>query len=188
MTSLKPKPLPSGGLPVMPVLKRLKEKMVERRRVLDLIKKLPSYAEVGRTLGISRERVRQISEESGVLSHWKPPNGYIPLEDAITELGYAPNSLKRLITLGAVPCLRKKGRMYIKAQEFYVGFCPCGKPISKYRRRFCSDNCLALSQKQSHTRSIFRSFHNKRKRQNINTPYFAIHDVNKSSREYIHAK
>lgn len=151
--------------------------MIDRNKVIELAKELPSCAAVARTLGISRERVRQICNESGVFNQWKPPEGYIFVAEAATKLGYTKSSIRRLVARGAASCLKHGKYMYVNIQKFSIGNCVCGKPIGKRRRKFCSKECLQLSINQSHTRSNFRGFH-KRTGQSISNPYFAPHDHN----------
>lgn len=158
--------------------------MIDRNKVIELAKELPSCAAVARTLGISRERVRQICNESG-LNQWKPPEGYISVAEAATEIGYTKSSARRLVIRGAAPYLKHGGCLYVNIQEFSFGNCICGKPIGKGRHKFCSEECLQLSVNQSHTRSIFRGFH-KRTGQSISNPYFESRDHN-SRRVFGHA-
>lgn len=125
-----------------------------RAEIIKVAKQCSSYAEAGRQLEISRERVRQVARHRIP----RPPEGYELLAVAARRLGYSVDRLGVLARVGAVPILLRQGRRYVKTSEFYLGACElCGKPLDKGRFVYCSEKCLEEGQRRSHMRVMWRN-------------------------------
>ena len=133
--------------------------MIARETILELATQLPSYAAVARTVGLSRERVRQICEKHGV----KPVRkGYMAIEEAAVHFGYVPNSeaFRNRVKDGLLPYYYHKNRLFVRVDQHELAPClTCGKPIGKGRFSYCSEECLHVADKKAHARCGWRRYY-----------------------------
>ncbi len=132
--------------------------MVNTNQVLELIQTVGSYSEVGRILGVSRERIRQIA--GGMLDF----DNYESVKEASRRLPYSETSIRRYVQLGWLPgkLLAGKWRI-IKASKPSFGSCIiCGSPLEKRRRAYCGDKCAHVGHVKSVYRSLWRRLRQKK--------------------------
>ena len=75
------------------------------------IQNFHSYASIGRKLGISRERVRQIAKENRLT--YTIPAGYLPLEDVAKRMDLNPTTIRYHMYKGKLPAVRIGNRCYV---------------------------------------------------------------------------
>ncbi len=128
-----------------------------RAKILKVAKESVSYAEAGRKLGISRERVRQIAGPFVA----RQIAGYETLSKLAERHGYVVGFFIELAKSGGIPARKIGGRWYVTAElELDFGSCVlCGKPLEKKRYRYCSKECLKRADSLSHARSTWRKLH-----------------------------
>lgn len=109
-----------------------------------------SFADIGRQLGISRERVRQLYD--------RIPDAFKPSTDNLLsarqlgdKLGYTKTGITELAHEGKISGVKmvaggKYGWWFSPDAEIDRGTCKvCGKPIPKYRFVYCGDDCYKES-------------------------------------------
>ena len=155
------------------------DRKVNRRTVIRLSGKLPSDAAVGRQLGITRERVRQICKDVV----WEPPEGYLPIDEASKKLNYAHSTLSQMVKWGIIDGIFHKGRLYIKVSSFNPGRCEiCGGNIDKGKRRYCGKKaCIKEAARRAQNKKSLKRFHLDTG-QPVDIPYFAPKNPRESLR------
>ena len=75
------------------------------------IQNFHTYASIGRKLGISRERVRQIAKENRLT--YTIPAGYLLLEDVAKRMDLNSNIIRYYMYKGKLPAVRIGNRCYV---------------------------------------------------------------------------
>jgi DNA-directed RNA polymerase subunit RPC12/RpoP len=118
-----------------------------------------NYAEIGKTLGISRERVRQLAEEHGYAElRWQVPDGYLPLRKYAEAKGLKSSVVQGRIRRGDLDALRIHNRLYIRPGEGKRCL-RCGQRFDgtlEESRRLVCDECKGKARKRAQWRFFYR--------------------------------
>ena len=118
-------------------------KNVEKRQtVISLLQEGLTQVEVGRILGLTRQRIRQLAEDS-----WEsiiaPPNGYMTPDQAAKQMGCTAASVLYLASTGRLITIKRRGRWFVQVPLIWKSCVICGEQLPKYRSEYCSDKCSA---------------------------------------------
>jgi hypothetical protein len=118
-----------------------------------------SYALIGKTIGLSRERVRQLAEANGFSRlRWQVPEGYLPIKKYAEGKGLTSSIVLGRIRSGDLPALKIRNRLYIHIGE--GKHCHrCGEMLNESlqeSRRVVCDNCKKKARKRAGWRSFYR--------------------------------
>jgi hypothetical protein len=118
-----------------------------------------SYAVIGKTLGLSRERIRQVAEEKGFSGlRWEAPEGYLPLRKYAEARGLTTGVVLGRVRSGELPALKIRNRLYIHFNEGKRCH-RCGEKLEdslQESRRLVCDQCKAKARKKAGWRSFYR--------------------------------
>jgi predicted nucleic acid-binding Zn ribbon protein/predicted DNA-binding transcriptional regulator AlpA len=134
-----------------------------RQEAIELLKADPlrSYTNVARQLGVSRERIRQIANETKLKT--QIPEGYMSLAEMARRMGYSYSGLYRMCQRGELQPIRIGYDVYIHVDSQRTKKCSiCGNPVGMGRSRYCSEGCLTIGQYRALKRGLWRRFHIKR--------------------------
>ncbi|MBN1189878.1 MAG: hypothetical protein JXA46_09005 [Dehalococcoidales bacterium] len=130
-----------------------------RTEIKKLLRDGMSYAVIGKTIGLSRERVRQLAQESGLdRLRWEVPEGYLPLRKYAEARGLTPGIVLGRVRSGEIPALKIRNRLYIHFSEGKRCH-RCGKKLDESlqeSRRLVCDECKARARKKAGWRSFYR--------------------------------
>lgn len=118
-----------------------------------------NYAVIGKTLGLSRERIRQVAQEKGYSRlRWEVPEGYLPLRKYAEARGLTTGVVLGRVRSGELPALKIRNRLYIHFNEGKRCH-RCGEKLSdalQESRRLVCDECKAKARKKAAWRSFYR--------------------------------
>jgi hypothetical protein len=118
-----------------------------------------NYAVIGKTIGLSRERVRQLAQANGLSGlRWQAPEGYLPLRKYAEARGLSITVVMGRVRSGDLPVLKIRNRLYIHIGE--GKHCHrCGvildESLQESRRVVC-DECKTKAKKKAGWRSFYR--------------------------------
>ena len=116
------------------------ENLTRNEEIISLAEEGKNLAEIGRLFGISRERVRQLSQQL------RPPEGYLPITEVARRLGLTIDGVKTYTRSGRMKTKMFKGMTYILEEDLNpVNQCRmCGNPVPFGRKVYCSTSCLEI--------------------------------------------
>jgi len=133
--------------------------------ILSLLYQGKSAAYIGRFLGLSRERIRQIAKKFG-LSCQIIPLGYSSIKEYAQNHNYSTRAILNLISKGRLDSLKFGNHRIIKFNEVpkvRLKLCElCGKPLPKLKIRYCSNTCYELGHIKATKRYQWRKFYKKK--------------------------
>ena len=134
--------------------------MSKVNQIIELLRlKAGSYSDIARTVGVSRQRVHQISKREGLeVTRWVPP-GYMTTPEAMKVLGYRSQAgLWSAIKAGKVAARKIGNRLYIPTKGALLIKCViCGAGVPRGRKITCSDICYKVREYQVHKRGQWRA-------------------------------
>lgn len=123
--------------------------MTSKEKILEVARQTPSFAEAGRHLGISRERVRQIVAKCGERERLFPRAKYESSTEAAERLGYDVKWICALVRQEVMPATKFGGRWYIPRGRLVSRTCQvCGCPLPRRKVRYCTDKCRRKAVKE----------------------------------------
>jgi DNA-directed RNA polymerase subunit RPC12/RpoP len=118
-----------------------------------------NYAVIGKTIGLSRERVRQLAQESGLDRYrWQVPEGYLSVRKYAESKGLTIGVVLGRVRSGELPALKIHNRLYIHFNEGKRCH-RCGKKLDESlqeSRRLVCDECKVKARKKAGWRSFYR--------------------------------
>ncbi len=118
-----------------------------------------NYAVIGKTIGLSRERVRQLAQENGLdRLRWQVPDGYLPLRKYAELKGLTAGVVLGRVRSGEIPALKIRNRLYIHFSEGKRCH-RCGEKLEESlqeSRRLVCDKCKVKARKKAGWRSFYR--------------------------------
>lgn len=120
-----------------------------QEQILTEVRRTPSYAEAARRLGLSRERVRQVSTRCGVKSG---TNNHLTIREYARRHGYSYDRVLYGVERGNIPAVKMGQCWLISANA--AKRCRCGRRLLNLRNRTCSLCRRAYVKKYYHERYI----------------------------------
>jgi hypothetical protein len=118
-----------------------------------------NYAIIGKTIGLSRERVRQVAQENGFSRlRWQVPEGYLSLKKYAEAKGLTTGIVLGRVRSGELPALKIRNRLYIHFSEGKRCH-RCGEKLIESlqdSRRLVCDDCKAKARKKAGWRAFYR--------------------------------
>jgi hypothetical protein len=118
-----------------------------------------NYAVIGKTIGLSRERIRQLAQENGLARlRWQVPDGYLPLRKYAEAKGLTAGVVMGRVRSGEIPALKIRNRLYIHFSEGKRCH-RCGQKLDESlqeSRRLVCDECKVKARKKAGWRSFYR--------------------------------
>ncbi len=118
-----------------------------------------NYAVIGKTIGLSRERVRQLAKENGLAGlRWQVPEGYLPLRKYAEQKGLSASVILGRVRSGEIASLKIRNRLYIHQSEGKRCH-RCGEKLVdslQDTRRLVCDECKVKAKKKAGWRSFYR--------------------------------
>lgn len=137
--------------------------MSTKAKVIDILKEpltpgsVLNFAEIGRQVGVSRERVRFIAK---LIDQPKIPKGFVPSKVAEKELGYSHTRLKDFATVGRIQWIKLGTKVYFNPKSYQPKTCPvCGKSVPRGRAVYSSEECRQAALPAIHKKGSWRRFH-----------------------------
>jgi len=135
---------------------------VERKghsEIKELLRSGLTYAVIGKLIGLSRERVRQLAEEHGFSAlRWQVPEGYLPLRKYAQEKGLPVSVVLGRVRSKALPALKIRNRLYLHTDA--CKRCQrCGIELPSEQqesRRLVCDECKQKARKKAGWRAFYR--------------------------------
>jgi hypothetical protein len=130
-----------------------------RTEIKKLLRDGMNYAVIGKTIGLSRERVRQLAQENGLAGlRWQVPEGYLALRKYAEARGLTTGVVLGRVRSGELPALKIRNRLYIHFSEGKRCH-RCGEKLDESlqeSRRLVCDECKVKARKKAGWRSFYR--------------------------------
>ena len=112
----------------------------KRQIVVRLLQEGLTQVEVGQRLGLTRQRIRQLAEDDWY-SIIAPPDGYMTLDQAAKQMGYAAASVFYLASRGQLKAIKRRRQWFVQLPSIWKSCVICGAQVAKHRQKYCSDKC-----------------------------------------------
>jgi predicted nucleic acid-binding Zn ribbon protein/DNA-binding CsgD family transcriptional regulator len=118
-----------------------------------------TYADIGRMLGVSRQRIWQIAKDNDIATL-----NVFRATEAARKWNCSETTIYHLIKNGIIKAERKRSRWNILTLENPRLCVICGKPVPKGKVKYCSVKCYNLAMIKKRKQGMWRRFRESTKR------------------------